>query len=82
MKDPSLVGVLHSLVRHPQLGGPAVRGLSAYDDPATPEILIDAYRIARPSRAPRRPEHARRRKTLGRALLAAVEAGKRAARQT
>ena len=40
---------------HPQLGGPAVRGLSTYDDPATPEILIKAYPVARAGRAPRRP---------------------------
>ena len=31
-------------VREPGLGSQAIRGLSAYDDPATPDVLIKAYR--------------------------------------
>ena len=42
-KDPSLAATLHSLVRDPSLGGLAIRALSAYDDPATPDLLITAY---------------------------------------
>ena len=65
-----------SLVLHPELGGPAIRGLAAYDDPATPEILIKAYRSL--GAAERRDvlSTLASRKTTGRDLLAAVEAGK------
>ena len=76
VKDPSLVGVLHNLVRHPQLGGPAVRGLSAYDDPATPEILIKAYPSLGPAERRDVLSTLASRKTACRDLLAAVEAGK------
>ncbi len=76
VKDPGLVAVLHGLVRHPQLGGQAVRGLSSYDDPATPEVLIAAY----PSlgSAERRDvlSTLASRRTACRTLLTAVEAGK------
>jgi putative membrane-bound dehydrogenase-like protein len=43
VKDPSLPATLHGMVRDPRLGGLAVRGLSAYEDPATPDVLIQAY---------------------------------------
>ena len=42
-KDASLPDQLHGLILDPALGGPAVRGLSAYDDPATPRILLESY---------------------------------------
>ena len=42
-KDPTLAATLHSLVRNPGLSGVAIRALSAYDDPATPDVLIAAY---------------------------------------
>ena len=75
-KDPSLVGTLQNLVRHPKLGGAAIRGLAAYDDPATSPILIKAY----PSLAPGERRDAlstlASRKTSGGDLLAAVESGK------
>ena len=35
-KDAIAADQLHGLILDPALGGPAVRGLSAYDDPATP----------------------------------------------
>ena len=76
VKDPGLVRVLHSLIRHPQLGGPAVRGLATYDDPATPEILIDAYRSLGPPERRDVLSALAGRKTSCRALLAAVEAAK------
>jgi putative heme-binding domain-containing protein len=76
VKDPALVSVLRNLVSHPQLGGQAVRGLSAYDDPETPAILIKAY----PSLAPEERRDVlstlTSRKAACRNLLAAVEAGK------
>ena len=59
----------------------AVRGLSAYDDPATPDVLIQAYPSLGPIRAPRRPEYAGRPQGISPALLAAVEAGKLPARR-
>ena len=77
VKDPSLAATMHALVTDPELGGIALRGLSGYDDPATPDVLIEAYAVARTNRAPRRPEYAGRApKRSARALLAAVEAGK------
>ncbi len=76
MKDPRLVAVLHGLVRHPQLGGQAVRGLSAYDDPATPEVLIEAYPSLGPAERRDVLSTLASRKTACRTLLAAVEAGK------
>ena len=77
MKDPSLAG--HSARRWcatRRSAGPAVRGLSAYDDPATPDVLIKAYPSLGPIRAARRLEHAGCPQGIGPRLLAAVEAGK------
>ncbi len=76
VKDPLLASVLHSLIRHPQLGGPAVRGLSAYEDPATPEILIEAYRSLGPPERRDVLNTLASRKSSCRALLTAVESGK------
>jgi putative membrane-bound dehydrogenase-like protein len=76
VKDPRLVGVLHNLVRHPQLGGPAVRGLSSYDDPATPEVLIQAYSALAPAERRDVLSTLASRKSPCRVLLAAVESGK------
>jgi putative heme-binding domain-containing protein len=76
VKDPSLAVVLHGLVRHPQLGGPAVRGLSAYDDPETPEILIRAYPSLGPAERRDVLSTLTSRKPACRTLLAAVDAGK------
>lgn len=42
-KDPKLAPVLHALVRRGSLRGPALRALAAYDDAATPEVLLGAY---------------------------------------
>jgi putative heme-binding domain-containing protein len=76
VKEPRLAATLHRLVCDPALGGPAVRGLSAYNDPATPDVLIKSY----PSLA----ASARRdvlstlavRKDWARTLVAAVEEGR------
>ena len=76
VKDPRLVTVLHSLVRHPQLGGPAVRGLSSFDDPATPDVLIDAYPALGPAERRDVLSTLASRKVACRTLLTAVQAGK------
>ena len=76
VKDPPLAGVLHALVLHPRLGGAAVRGLSSYDDPATPEVLIKAYPSLGSSERRDVLSTLAARKSTGRDLLAAVEAGK------
>ena len=77
MKDPALVGALHG-------SGASTRSsaarpsaaLAAYDDPATPEVLIKAY----PSLGPTERRDALNTLAAARrpaaALLAAVEAGK------
>jgi len=42
-KDKELVGVLHRLVEEKLLRREAIRGLAAYDDTETPELLLAAY---------------------------------------
>src|SRR5262249_1050972 len=39
VKDPLLASALHRLALEPGLSGTALRGLSVYDDPATPGVL-------------------------------------------
>ena len=48
VKDPALAATFRRLSAIPALGGPAVRGLSAYDDPATPGRPDRGVRVARP----------------------------------
>jgi putative heme-binding domain-containing protein len=40
---PKLVTLLQSLLDDPALAGPALRGLPAYDDPATGKLIVDRY---------------------------------------
>jgi putative membrane-bound dehydrogenase-like protein len=40
---PGLVQDLHALVEDEALRGPALRALAAYDDPATPRIVLEKY---------------------------------------
>ena len=40
---PGLAPDLHALLDDPALRGPALRALAAYDDPATPEIVLRRY---------------------------------------
>ncbi len=76
VKEASLPEQLHAMILDPSLGGEAVRGLSAYDDPATPGILLKAYdKLGRFERRDALNTFAARRE-WARALLAAVEAGK------
>jgi putative membrane-bound dehydrogenase-like protein len=41
--DKQLPPVLHELVKEPAMRGPALRGLAAYDDPKTPDVILTAY---------------------------------------
>ena len=75
VKDASLPGLLRSLLTDPALGGPAVRGLSTYDDPATPGVLIGAYSALGNSERRDALNTLATRKDWARALLGAVEAG-------
>ena len=43
IKDPELPPSLHALLKEPSLRGPALRGLAGYQDPKTPEAVLDAY---------------------------------------
>jgi len=40
---PNLSGLLLDLTADPKLGGPAIRALAGYDDPRTPEILLQVF---------------------------------------
>jgi putative heme-binding domain-containing protein len=64
------------LVQHPELGGAAIRGLAAFDDPATASILIKAYRSLAGAEKRDVLGTLASRKATSRELLAAVEAGK------
>jgi putative membrane-bound dehydrogenase-like protein len=73
-RDASLADQLHGLILDPALGGEAVRGLSAFHDPATPAVLIGSYGTL--GRFERRDalNTLSARREWARALLAAVEA--------
>jgi putative heme-binding domain-containing protein len=75
-KDPQLAATLQGLVRDARLGGPAIRGLSAYDDPKTPEVLINAYPSLGSSERRDALNVLAARKVSGRAMLTAVEGGR------
>ncbi len=74
-RDPSLASTLHGLVRDSGLGGLAVRALSAYDDPATPDVLIKSYKSLGASERRDVLNTLAARKPWAKDLLAAVEAG-------
>ncbi len=74
-RDPDLVSTLHALIRDPQLGGMAVRGLSSYDDPAAPALLIDAYKYLGAAERRDALNTLAARKASAHALLAAVKSG-------
>ena len=76
VKDPGLPSILHRLIGDPGLGGEAVRALSAYDDPATPALLINGYASFGPTEKRDALNTLAARKGSAQALLAAVEAGK------
>jgi len=74
-RDPELASTLHALIRDPQLGGMAVRGLSSYDDSGTPALLIDAYRSLGAAERRDALNTLAARKGSAHALLAAVKSG-------
>jgi putative heme-binding domain-containing protein len=76
VKDPALPSQLQALVLDRWLGSEAIRGLAAYDDPATPEVLIGAYRSLGISERRDALNALAARSTSARTLLGAVEAGK------
>jgi putative heme-binding domain-containing protein len=43
VKDPQLPRQLQALLQHATLRGPALRGLAAYNDPKTPEVILQSY---------------------------------------
>jgi putative heme-binding domain-containing protein len=75
-KDPSLAATLHSLVSDAGLGGLAIRALSAYDDPATSDVLITAYKSLGTTERRDALNTLAARKGSAHALLVAVEADK------
>jgi putative heme-binding domain-containing protein len=42
-KDPTLPPLLRRLLSDPPMRGPALRALAGYDDPSTPEAILDVY---------------------------------------
>jgi putative membrane-bound dehydrogenase-like protein len=74
VKDPSLAPVLQMLVHEPGLGAQAIRGLSAYDDAATPDVLIKSYRALAPDQRRDVLNTLAARGIWARAMLSAVEA--------
>jgi putative membrane-bound dehydrogenase-like protein len=76
VKDPPLAPTMLALVADPELGGIALRGLSGYDDPATPKVLIEAYRSLGQTQRRDALNTLAARQGSARALLLAVEAGK------
>jgi len=42
--DPQLPKILHKVLAEPALRGPALRGLAAYDDPASPSAILNIYK--------------------------------------
>ena len=42
-KDPRLPAILQKLLKDPPLRASALRGLAAYDDPATPGVILQSY---------------------------------------
>src|SRR5439155_576015 len=42
-KDPRLPAILQKLLKDPPLRTSALRGLAAYDDPATPGLILQSY---------------------------------------
>jgi putative membrane-bound dehydrogenase-like protein len=76
VKDPALAATMQGLVTDPALGGMALRGLSGYDDPATPGVLIRAYKKLGSTEKRDALNTLAARAGSARQLLAAVDAGK------
>jgi putative heme-binding domain-containing protein len=75
-RDAALPEQLRRLILDPALGGEAVRGLSGFDDPATPGALLASYeKLGRPARRDALNTLAMRRE-WARDLLSAVGSGR------
>jgi putative heme-binding domain-containing protein len=75
VKDPLLASALHRLALEPGLSGTALRGLSVYDDPATPGVLTRAYPRLEPTERRDALNTLATRKDWAKSLLAAIENG-------
>jgi putative membrane-bound dehydrogenase-like protein len=75
-KDKDLVGVLKALLNEPALRGEAIRGLAAYDDPKTPELLLAAYARLNPAEKRDALATLASRALYAKDLLASVESKK------
>jgi putative membrane-bound dehydrogenase-like protein len=75
-RDADLVGDLRSLLGEPGLAGPAIRALSAYDDPRTADMLIGVYSALPAAERRDALNTLAARKPTAQALLEAVDAGK------
>ena len=75
-KDPQVVPILRRLIRDPKLAGAAIRDLAAFDDPATPPTLLDAYAALDPALRRAALNTLAGRPPFARALLDAVASGR------
>jgi putative membrane-bound dehydrogenase-like protein len=71
-RDKKLPALLHKLVAEPALRPAVVRGLAAFDDPATPAVLLAAYPTVAPAERRDMLATLAARPAYGRALLDAV----------
>jgi putative membrane-bound dehydrogenase-like protein len=72
---PDLVPLLQVLVKDPAVRGPAVRGLAAFADPATPNLLLGLYPSLTPTEKADAVATLASRPAYARALLDAMERG-------
>ena len=74
-QDPKLPPLLFPLLDRPDLRGPALRALAAYDDPATPAEILEVYKGLTPAERRDALNSLAARVGPARALLDAVAAG-------
>jgi putative membrane-bound dehydrogenase-like protein len=74
-RDPQLPSLLRSLLRDPDLQGSALRGLAAYNDPKTPEAILDVYPLLNDAHKRDALNTLASRVAFARPLVAAVGAG-------
>jgi putative heme-binding domain-containing protein len=75
-KDPKLPPLLQRLVADRALRGAAIRGLAAYDDPGTPDVLLSAYPTLTVDEARAALNTLASRASYGKALMDAIAAKK------
>jgi putative heme-binding domain-containing protein len=74
-KDPQLLALLNGLLADPALRGPALRGLAAANDEATPQLILKQYRQLTPAEKQDAIQTLASRPAFALALLDAVAAG-------